>query len=139
MRRPIIALLTLLLLLEGPFLSAQLPADRLLLEDVVTRTLESSPDIAMARAERDANSGALRAAGDPFDTRLRSFVTRAQDNSVSPLPTGPSATAPVTTGTIQSAISAARTFRSGMSVSSQWSLARTDLSTLSDLINQPPA
>ena len=86
--------------------------------DVVSTVLAGSPDIEQARLAVEAEAGAHLLAASHFDLEVRTSLRRSQESV--PLASVPSVLA---TRSVESRSSAAKSFRSGLAVSTELSLA----------------
>ena len=90
------------------------------IEDVVSTVLAESPDVERGRLAVDAEAGARLLAASPFDLDVRTSLQQARDR----LPLASARNDVLVTETLESRTSAAKSFRSGLVVASELSLAR---------------
>ena len=93
--------------------------------DVVSTVLAGSPDIEQARLAVEVEAGNLLLAASPFDLEVRTMLQRVRDS----LPLASARDAIPVTETVETRTSAIKSFRSGLVVSSELSVARNRGST----------
>lgn len=115
------------LLVPASTAHAQVPLDHGVdLEDVIGTVLVSSPDIERGRLAVDAEAGARLVAASPFDLEVRTGLLSAHES----LPLAGVREGLLVTETVETSASAVKSFRSGVVVSSDFSLGRVRSSTV---------
>lgn len=99
----------------------------LALEDVLRITLRDNPNIQVAARDVDIDRGALVAAGDPFDAKLRTAVDSTRFNTLRPDPTGYSW---LDTNHTQYTVGVQKQLRRGVIVTPELGVSRTALPAL---------
>ncbi len=95
-------------------------ADGVVIADVVSSVLAGAPDIELARLAVEAEAGARLLAASPFDLELRTALLRARDH----LPLASARDGELVTETVETRTSAVKSYRSGLTVTSDLSVAR---------------
>lgn len=127
------AMMATVLLVPASTAHAQVPLDHGVdLDDVIGTVLVSSPEIERGRLAVDAEAGARLVAASPFDLEVRTGLLSAHES----LPLAGVRDGLLVTETVETSASAVKSFRSGVVVSSDFSLGRVRSSTVGLPVDQ---